>query len=105
MTTKQFFKTKIEEAEYRKVCEDLIQARGKKWQIKKHMLKGNLWWIDFGEDCFNRGLSKSEQAVKDWILKLKESRLNCRECGASLPDEVMDELAKEYLGIDSEEKK
>jgi hypothetical protein len=53
--------------EFRKSCEDLIKSRGKQWQIKNYILKSNLWWIDFGEDCFERGLQEG--------AKLKEKDL------------------------------
>ena len=109
---KEFFKTKIDEAEFRKVCNNLIQSRGKQWQIKDHVLKGNLWWIDFGEDCYNKAKEQSQQAVKEALLKMKKELcfVNCGKCGHQsygkfLNSEYIDEIAKEDLGIDLGESK
>jgi len=59
-------------------------------------------------DTTNIGFSLDEETAKailhlvktsdkEFIKRLKEARLNCYECGESMPDEVIDKIAGENL--------
>jgi hypothetical protein len=84
--TEQFFKAEIEEAERNASCKD-------------------------DTELYYRGLSfaygKSEQAVKDWILKLKDKLRyywdtdEHEELTGEIFEDIIDKSAKEDLGIDT----
>jgi len=91
MTDKQFFKTKIEEAN--KGCGKEID-----WMTKCGIDKDDEDNIVFCKECKTKRLEakQSEQAVKDWILRLAE--MNTITNQVSMYDVF--KTAQEDLGID-----
>jgi hypothetical protein len=128
--TNEFFKTKIKEAE--KGCGKSLKASiggnifefecGKWREISEINIHMKMLWCPLCAEkiirIYNENYRKSQQAVKEALLKIKERIDNLREkitertYRGSYASELFLELekeinkiAKEYLGIDLEEKK
>ena len=69
MTNKEEFETN---------CKAIINRFGKMWDIKPHVLSGQLWWKDAMEDTYNQGKQEANKDCKlvfnTIIHKLEDNR-------------------------------
>ena len=62
------------QTKFKENCEKIWISYGKMWDIKDHVLKGNLWWKDAMEDAYNQGYEDGKKDASSTLSEQKENK-------------------------------